>query len=165
MPDSYKQYDSFRNEWDINDAFDPEGKGQAEDDNLMDLYNDDMSGNAIPDVSHTAGDNLGDIVPDADQQVAPHDIVPDVGQQASLNIPVSTPTAHDSTGKIAPDASQNVVARDSTCDTESLDQVLPFRFGFVLTDINLHDPPIECVILPWDTVHAILSDMESPLDE
>jgi hypothetical protein len=69
---------------------------------------------------------LANIVPDAGQQVASHDIVPDVGQQASLSIPVSTPTARNSTGEITPDASQNVVAQDSTCDTESLDQVLPF---------------------------------------
>jgi hypothetical protein len=107
----------------------------------MDLYDNDMSGNAIPDVSHTAGDNLGDIVPDAGQQVAPHDIVPDVGQQASLSIPVSTPTAHNNTGKITPDASQNVVALDSSCATESFNQVLPFLFDFILADINLHDPP------------------------
>jgi hypothetical protein len=79
MPDYHKWYDSFHNEWDINDAFDPKGKGQAEDDGFMDLYKNDMSGNAIPDVSHTAGDNLGDIVPDTGQQVAPHDIVPYVG--------------------------------------------------------------------------------------
>jgi hypothetical protein len=67
IPDSHKWYDSFCNKWDINDAFDLKGKGQAEGDDFMDLYNDDMSGNAIPDVSCTASDNLSDIVPDTGQ--------------------------------------------------------------------------------------------------
>jgi hypothetical protein len=66
---------------------------------------------------------------------------------------------HNSTGEIISDASQNVVAWDSTCDTESLDQVLPFQYGFVLTDIDLNDPPAECITLPWDKVHEILGDM------
>jgi hypothetical protein len=64
MPDSHKQYDSFHNKWDINDTFNHKGNRQAEDDDFMNLYNDDMSGNAIPDVSCTAGDDLGNTIPD-----------------------------------------------------------------------------------------------------
>jgi hypothetical protein len=183
VPDSHKRYDSFRNEWDINDAFDPEGKGRAEDDKFNDLYDDDISGNAVLDVGHTAcdnvsdiipdvgqqpvRDNLGDIVPDVGQQ-ATHDnlgdIVPDildVGQQAASNILDASPTT---TGKIVSSGSQQAVARDSTCDTESLDQVLPFQYGFVLPD-NFDDLPIESLTLPWDKVRTIVGDMESPLDE
>jgi hypothetical protein len=52
VPDSHKWYDSFHNEWDINDAFNPEGRAEA--DNLIDLYDDDMSGNAILDIGCTA---------------------------------------------------------------------------------------------------------------
>jgi hypothetical protein len=75
------------------------------------------------------------------------------------------PPTYNSTGKIVSVAGQNVVAWDSTCDTESLDQVLPFQYGFVITDINLNDPPTKCITLPWDKVHTILGDMEFPLDE
>jgi hypothetical protein len=145
VPDSHKRYDSFRNEWDINDAFNPEGKGRAEDDEFHNLYDDDISGNTVLDVSHTACDNvsniipdvgqqavcdnLGDIVPDVGQQATYDNLgdivpdIPDVGQQAASNILDASPTA---TGKIVSSGSQQAVAQDSTCDTESLDQVLPF---------------------------------------
>jgi hypothetical protein len=35
-------------------------------------------------------------------------------------------------------------------ETESLDQVLSFQYGFVLPDIDLGDLPIKCLTLPWD---------------
>jgi hypothetical protein len=109
------------------------------------LYDNDISSDAILDVGHTAHDNvssiipdvgqqsvhnnMGDIVPDVGQQTAYNnlgDIVPDildVSQQVASNSPDASPTA---TGNIISSAGQQAVAWDSTCNTESLDQVLPF---------------------------------------
>jgi hypothetical protein len=106
-PDSHKRYDSFSNEWDINEALDPNGVAE-EDDDFEDCNND-----------------IG----------KPADNPPDVEQQ------------------------------DSGCDTESLGQLLCYRYGMVLPgpDFRLIDP--DCPTLPWDKVRAILGDVESPLDE
>ena len=55
---------------------------------------------------------------------------------------------------------------ESRCNTETLDQLLSFRYGFVLPDRDFSPPvPVECSVLPWDKVRSILGDMDSPLDE
>ena len=55
---------------------------------------------------------------------------------------------------------------ESHCNTETLNQLLSFRYGFVLPGRDFSPPvPVECSILPWDKVRLILSHMDSTLDE
>jgi hypothetical protein len=67
-------------------TFNPDRKGQAEDYEFNDLYDDDIYGDAILGVGHTTCDNMSDIIPDIGQQAACNnlgDIVLDVGQHAT----------------------------------------------------------------------------------
>ena len=162
VPDSHKRYDSFRNEWDINEAFDPKGKGRSEDDDFEDY--DDNFGFSAPNAAVNVGaptrDNSSDNAPDTDQQ-AVHD---------NLVILDASRTPHHNIGEVTSDAGQQAAtlqqaARlNSTCDTESLDQLLSFRYGFVLPDVDFINYVSDCPVLPWDKVRAILGDMESPLE-
>lgn len=153
VPDSHKRYDSFRNEWDINEAFDPEGKGRSEDDDFEEY--DDSFDFAPSDVGRTARDNSGDIGPDASQQAVHNNL-------ATLD---ASCTPRHNVGEVTSDASQQAVTLDSARDTESLDQLLSFRYGFVLPDVDLDDPVVDYPVLPWDKVRAILGDIESPLED
>ena len=159
VPDSHKRYDSFRNEWDINEAFDPKGKGRSEDDDFEDFDDDFYS---VPDAAPYIGRPTSDHGPDANQLAildasgTPNDnvgeVTPDAGQQA-----VTLDSTH-----VTPD--KQAVTQDSTHDTESLIDLLPYRYGFVLPNVDFKDV-VGCNILPWGKVRAILGDTDSTLED